>query len=416
MSRRKAARHGLSLLLSFALVLSLAACGQTAAEESSLSAEESTVAETSADISPETEPETDPADASAAGDSSILPMEEISTEPEPESLDPDPDTAYEYTLCFAGDVNLAEGQYTTAALDSYGLSGCVSETLRNYMTGADIMCLNNEFTYSSRGTPLEGKAYTYRASPSRVSVLEELGVDVAVLANNHIYDYGEEALLDTLDTLDSAGIARIGAGEDLEDASAIYYAQLENCTVAHIAASRVEWSAQTKPATSDSPGTFYTAYDTDLLYQRVQEAKEQADFVVVYMHWGIEGTADLEEYQTEVGDALVDAGADLVIGDHPHQLQGVRYYNGVPIFYSLGNYWFSRKEEYTMLVNVTLTGDKNGVDEVSCQIVPAYQQASATVTWLESADSQRAMYDYLAGLPGSNVTIDDGGVVAAKEA
>ncbi|MCD8052186.1 MAG: CapA family protein [Clostridiales bacterium] len=416
MSRRKTARRGLALLLSFALVMSLAACGQTAAEESSLSAEESTAVESSAELSVETEPETDPADSSAAGDNSAQLIEEISTEPEPESLEPDPDTAYEYTLCFAGDVNLAEGQYTTAALDSYGLSGCVSETLRNYMTGADIMCLNNEFTYSSRGTPLEGKTYTYRANPSRVSVLEELGVDVAVLANNHIYDYGEEALLDTLDTLDGAGIARIGAGENLEEASAIYYAQLENCTVAYLAASRVEWSAQTKPATSNSPGTFYTAYDTELLYQRVQEAQEQADFVVVYMHWGIEGTADLEEYQTEVGDALVDAGADLVIGDHPHQLQGVRYYNGVPIFYSLGNYWFSRKEEYTMLVNVTLTGDKNGVDEVSCQIVPAYQQASATVTWLESADSQRAMYDYLVSLPGSNVTIDDGGMVTEKGA
>ncbi|MCD8353927.1 MAG: CapA family protein [Clostridiales bacterium] len=416
MSRRKTARQVLALLLSFALALSLAACGQTAEEESSLSAEESVGAVSSADSSTETEPETDPADSSAAGDSSAQPTEEIPTEPEPKAFEPDPDTAYEYTLCFAGDVNLAEGQYTTAALDSYGLSGCVSETLRNYMTGADIMCLNNEFTYSSRGTPLEDKTYTYRASPSRVSVLEELGVDVAVLANNHIYDYGEEALLDTLDTLDGAGIARIGAGEDLEDASAVYYAQLENCTVAYIAASRVEWSAQTKPATSDSPGTFYTAYDTDLLYQRVGEAKERADFVVVYMHWGIEGTADLEEYQTEVGDALVDAGADLVIGDHPHQLQGVRYYNGVPIFYSLGNYWFSRKEEYTMLVNVTLTGDKNGVREVSCQIVPAYQQASATVTWLENADSQRAMYNYLTSLPGSNVTIDDGGVVAEKEA
>ncbi|MCD8147289.1 MAG: CapA family protein [Clostridiales bacterium] len=414
MSRQTRTRQDLSLLLGLALALSLTACGQTAVEESSFSAEESVEAVTSAEVSAETEPETDPADA--AGDSSTQTAEESSTEPEPVNLDPDPDTAYEYTLCFAGDVNLAEGQYTAAALDSYGVSGCVSETLRSYMTGADIMCLNNEFTYSSRGTPLEGKTYTYRASPSRVSALEELGVDVAVLANNHIYDYGEEALLDTLDTLDGAGIARIGAGKNLEEASAVYYAQLENCTVAYIAASRVEWSAQTKPATNDSPGTFYTAYDTDLLYQRVQEAQEQADFVVVYMHWGIEGTADLEEYQTEVGDALVDAGADLVIGDHPHQLQGVRYYNGVPIFYSLGNYWFSRKEEYTMLVNVTLAGDKNGVQEVSCQIVPARQQASATVTWLESADSQRAMYDYLAGLPGSNITIDDGGIVAEKGA
>ncbi len=411
MSRNTHARRGLALLLGLALALSLAACGQTAVEESSLLAEESVVSETSAELFPEIEPEIDPA---AAGDRSDQTAEESSAEPEPETLEPDPGTAYEYTLCFAGDVNLAEGQYTTAALDAYGLSSCVSETLRSYMTGADVMCLNNEFTYSTRGAALEGKAYTYRAAPSRVSVLEQLGVDVAVLANNHIYDYGEESLLDTLDTLDGAGIARIGAGENLEEASAIYYAELEHCTVAYLAASRVEWSAQTKPATSSSPGTFYTAYDTDLLYQRVQEASQQADFVVVYMHWGIEGTSSLEEYQVEVGDALVDAGADLVIGDHPHQLQGVRYYNGVPIFYSVGNYWFSRKEEYTMLVNVTLRGDKNGVNQVDCQIVPAYQQGNATVTWLEDPDSQRAMYDYLESLPGSNITVDDEGIMTEK--
>ncbi|MCD7917608.1 MAG: CapA family protein [Clostridiales bacterium] len=423
--------RGAALLLALALLPGLTACGQSGAEESSLPAASSSGApaeQTASDadgegesrlLSPEeSDPEPEAAsvtdgeassDMDGEGDASLLTPEESDTEPE--TPDPDPDTAYEYTLCFAGDVNLAEGQYTTAALDAYGVSGCVSETLRSYMTGADIMCLNNEFTFSTRGSPLSGKTYTYRANPSRVSVLESLGVDIAVLANNHIYDYGADALLDTLDTLDNAGIARIGAGQNLEEASAIYYAELENCTVAYIAASRVEWSAQTQPATSDRPGTFYTAYDTDLLYQRVQEAGEHADFVVVYMHWGIEGTSSLEEYQVEVGAALVDAGADLVIGDHPHQLQGVHYYNDVPIFYSLGNYWFSRKEEYTMLVNVTLKGDKNGVREVAYQIVPAYQQASATVTWLENPDSQRAMYDYLEGLPGSNITVDDDGMM-----
>ncbi|MCD7857505.1 MAG: hypothetical protein LUG55_06845, partial [Clostridiales bacterium] len=78
------------------------------------------------------------------------------------------------------------------------------------------------------------------------------------------------------------------------------------------------------------------------------------------------------------------------------------------------NYWFSRKEEYTMLVNVTLRGDESGVAQAEYQIVPAYQQGSATVTWLEDADSQRAMYDYLESLPGSNITVDDQGMMTEQ--
>lgn len=402
MNHKRQRKAGLSALLAIALLLSLAGCGQTAPNGAERSAEPSGSASYG---EPESSVESqEPEEAESSG------LE--SPEPEP-AEEPEVDTSYQYTLCFAGDVNLADGQYTTAALDASGLEGCVSETLRNYMTGADVMCLNNEFTYTDRGSPLEGKQYTYRAAPSRVSVLEQLGVDMAVLANNHVYDYGEEGLLDTLDTLDGAGIPRIGAGRNLEEASAIHYVELENCTVAYIAASRVEWSAQTRPATSDGMGVFYTAYDTDLLYQRVKEAKEAADFVVVYMHWGIEGTADLEEYQVDVGEGLVEAGADLVVGDHPHELQGVRYQDGVPIFYSMGNYWFSRREEYTMLLNVTISGDKNGVSQVEYQIVPACQR-DARVTWLEDPASQRAMYDYLAGLPYSNIAVDDNGIMTER--
>jgi poly-gamma-glutamate synthesis protein (capsule biosynthesis protein) len=389
------------------LFLTLTACGTTAASTSL--EEQSSTPEPAVAVAEEETTSIDPMEMDSAEASASLP-EESQPEEEPE---PEEDTSYSYTLCFAGDVNLGDGQYTTAALENSGLEDCVSETLRRYMTQADIMCLNNEFTYTRRGEPLEGKEYTYRADPDRVSVLEELGVDVAVLANNHIYDYGEEGLLDTLDTLDSTDIARIGAGRNLEEASAIYYAELENCTVAYIAASRVEWSAQTRPATTDGMGTFYTAYDTDLLYQRVKEAKEQADFVVVYIHWGIEGTADLEEYQTDVGAGLAEAGADLIVGDHPHELQGVRFESGVPVFYSMGNYWFSRREEYTMLLNVTISGDKNGVAQVEYQVVPALQR-DARVTWLEDADQQRAMYDYLEGLPYSKVEIDDDGILTEK--
>lgn len=316
---------------------------------------------------------------------------------------------FHHTLCFTGDINLAEGQYTTAALDSDGLKSCVGARLRRHMKNADILCINNEFAITDRGTPLEGKAFTFRASPLRTKVLQKLGTDVAIVANNHVFDYGETGLLDTLDALSEAGIAAIGAGKDLKSASAVHYVELEGCTVALLAASRVEWSAQTRPAAKKTPGVFYTAYDTDLLCKRVRQAKKKADYVIVCMHWGMEGTSDLEEYQTQVGSALAEAGADLVVGDHPHQLQGIHFEGEVPVFYSLGNFWFSRKEEYTMLLEVHLKGDEDGNRSLRCQVIPAWQ-GNARVKALKG-DAQREMFDYLAQLPGSDISIDKNGMV-----
>lgn len=341
--------------------------------------------------------------------------------PEPQETDspaersavaPERAVPFHHTLCFTGDINLAEGQYTTAALDSDGLKSCVGARLRRHMKKAELLCINNEFAITDRGTPLEGKAFTFRASPQRTNVLQKLGADVAIVANNHVFDYGETGLLDTLDALSDAGIAAIGAGKDLKAASAVHYVELAGCTVALLAASRVEWSAQTRPAAKKTPGVFYTAYDTDLLCKRVRQAKKKADYVIVCMHWGMEGTSDLEEYQTQVGAALAEAGADLVVGDHPHQLQGVHFEGEVPVFYSLGNFWFSRKEEYTMLLEVHLKGDEKGNHSMHCQVIPAWH-GNARVKALKG-DAQREMFDYLEQLPGSDVTIDKNGMVSQK--
>lgn len=354
-----------------------------------------------------------PGDPAQSADQTQPPAPEASQPTEETDAVPDQwneATTFRYTLCFTGDINLAEGQYTTAALDSDGLESCVSKTLRRQMRKADVLCVNNEFAYTDRGEPLEGKAFTFRANPSRTEVMQQLGADIAILANNHVFDYGEEGLSDTLDALDEADIARIGAGRNLKEAAAVHYEQLEGCTVAFLAATRVEWSAQTRPATEEGMGVFQTAYDTDLLYRQVQEAKEKSDFVVVCMHWGIEGTADLEDYQTQVGEGLVQAGADLVVGDHPHQLQGVKWYDEAPVFYSLGNFWFNRREEYTMLLKAVLSGDKYGIRKVRYQLVPAWQ-ADAKVKYLSEPEEQRAMYDYLCSLPGSNIQINDKGVM-----
>ena len=105
------------------------------------------------------------------------------------------DTGFDFTICFAGDINLDENWYTTRFLNEQpgGIYDCISQELVEVMRAADIMCLNNEFTYSTGGAPLPGKAYTFRADPARVEVLGQLGVDAVTLANNHVYDYGEEA-------------------------------------------------------------------------------------------------------------------------------------------------------------------------------------------------------------------------------
>lgn len=383
-----------SLFLVLALLLS--GCGSPAADGASSASLSLDGASSSAPL-----PEADtaePADAS-------FPENEPEAQPVPV---PETFTPYHYALCFAGDISLVDGGSTVSALNSYGLEGCISETLLEAMRSADVMCLNSEFAFTDRGSPLPNKTYTFRSTPSRISVLRDMGTDVAVLANNHVYDYGEEGLLDTLQTFRDAGLPYIGAGETLEEASAIWYAELENCTVAYIAGSRVEWTMLTRGATDSSPGVFRTAESNELMVQRIQEAKQNADFVVVYQHWGQEGTTELEEYQTTSGKEWIDAGADVIVGDHPHVVQGIEWYNGKPIFYSMGNYWFtSTQERYTMLMEMDLDRDEEGSTSVSFRLIPAWTSNTKT-TYLSDTNDQRAFYDYMEGISVNGEIADDG--------
>ena len=339
---------------------------------------------------------------------------EQAPEPEPEPAPepaPEPeDTSYSYTLAFAGDISLADGARTTARLQSAGgdVSACIDSALLDRMRAADLLCINSEFAFTTGGVQQE-KNYTFRGDPARISIYADLGVNLAVLANNHVFDYGEQGLLDTLSTFQNAALPYIGAGADLDEASAIYYWRQPHCTVAFVAGCRVEWNAQTRGAGDALPGVFRTAESNDLLCQRVREAKENADFVVVYMHWGMEGTTDLESYQTATAAQLSAAGADAVIGDHPHVLQGLALQGATPVFYSLGNFWFSGSTVDTMLLEVTLTGDASGISDVQYRIVPA-RQVNAGVEAYSAPESQRAIFDRLEALsPG--VTIDDTGRV-----
>ena len=324
------------------------------------------------------------------------------------AAEPDLSSEFEFTICFAGDINLDENWATTQFLDGRenGIYDCISPELIEYMNNADIMCLNNEFAYSTGGIPLEGKLYTFRAAPERVEILHQLGVDAVTLANNHIYDYGKEALLDTFAVLEEAEILYFGAGRTLEEAMAPLYIEVDGKIVALVGASRAEKYKMTPQATETEPGIL-RCYDTELYREAIAEAKANADFCIAFVHWGTEYSYELEQVQMDTGKEYLDAGADAVIGAHSHCLQGLEYYNGKPIVYSLGNYWFNNKTLDTMLVQLHFSGNDEG-SSLQVEIVPAVQSGCRTT--YAADEEQRRIFDFLESI-SINVDITDEGIV-----
>lgn len=310
------------------------------------------------------------------------------------------------TMTFAGDILFDNNYAIMGALGSGGdiSQGIASEVLER-MWGADIMMLNNEFAYSNRGTPIEEKQFTFRAKPETVSYLTDMGVDIVSLANNHAYDYGAEALNDTLDVLREEGIPYVGAGRDISEARKPVYYIVGDLKIAFVSATQIERldTPDTKEATDTSPGVF-RCWNGDKLLETVREAAANSDFVVVYVHWGTENVAELDWAQLKQAPELVGAGADLVIGDHPHCLQSIGVIGGVPIIYSLGNFWFNSKTLDTGMVEVVI--DQTGI--VSYQFIPCLQSGCRT-TLLQGTEKERVL-SYMRGI-SEGVQIDAEGYV-----
>lgn len=312
----------------------------------------------------------------------------------------------EAILLFAGDILFDDSYTVMVTMRQRGsIRACFSaETLRE-MEEADIFMLNNEFTYTNRGEPTPGKAFTFRAKPENAAMLHELGVDIVSLANNHAYDYGEISLLDTLATLEGIDMPYVGAGRNLEEASGIVYFQAGSQKIAFLSGTQIERMTppDTKGASENTPGVFRCLTETEI-FDKIAEAKENSDFVVVYIHWGTEKTDQLDWAQPGMAKSLAQAGADLIIGDHAHVLQPLANVEGVPTIYSLGNYWFNSSTLNTCLVKVTL---KDG-EMQSFQFLPALQ--SGCYTKLLSGAEKEAVLEYMRGISGT-VAIDAEGYV-----
>lgn len=328
---------------------------------------------------------------------------------------------YDITLGFAGDICFADN-YTPmqhlAALGTDDISAAISQDYIDDMRSMSLMWINNEFVYSDRGEPLPGKMYTFRSTPSHVKYLDDLGIDIVGLANNHVYDYGPDAFEDTLTTLENDGMPYVGAGHNLSEAMSPVYLKADGFTIAYVAASRAEKLKMTPQAT-ETEGGILRCYDNELFLQAIREARANADFVIALPHWGTEHSTVLEEAQTSGAREYIEAGADAVIGAHPHILQGIEYVEGKPVVYSLGNFWFDDYSQDTMIAELHLTGEYEAglpslaSGNVELRIIPGTQIGVETRKATDPDLAKRILHD-LEDI-SVNVSIDENGIVREND-
>lgn len=263
------------------------------------------------------------------------------------------------TFMAVGDVNIQRD-------DGLSLFGDTVEVL----TEADLLIANLEGVVSDRGEPMRGKrelgSSCVRGSVGSAAVLERVGFDALSLANNHGMDFGAEALLHSLELLHGHGISTAGGGRTLTSARSPAILTTGGVRVAMLAYTSV-FPAFGYSATADSPGlatirvstayeaphnvpyqpgtpattiTIPDASDVQAMEEDVRLARLEADLVVVQIHWGVVGMNRPLGYMRHLGRLAVDAGADLVLGNHPHVLQGIEFYNGKLICYSLNHFAF----------------------------------------------------------------------------
>jgi poly-gamma-glutamate capsule biosynthesis protein CapA/YwtB (metallophosphatase superfamily) len=315
-------------------------------------------------------------------------------------------------IAFTGDINLDE-KWETGPMQFYkpGISQItdfIDPVLVGKMKGADILFVNNEYTLSSKGEK-QSKTYTFRANPANVSVLKELGVDAVSVANNHIYDYKADALRDTISVLKSANITPAGAGENITDAKRAAYFRINGKIIAFVAAGRTEAWLNTPAAGIGKPGIL-DAYGSDNCVNAIKAAAEKSDYVFVYVHWGTENSNNTGGEQLSAGQRYINAGADAVIGAHPHVLQGMDFYNGKFIAYSLGNFWFNLKDLQSGLLELVI--DDNG--KILPQFTPCYTSGGKTFIETDKTKRDSTVTLIESVSPHRNITIDENGLVREK--
>ena len=321
----------------------------------------------------------------------------VSPEPPPTTTpEPTPEpTPLFYEISLIGDNTLASNHYSKGASNSY--ENVVGdnyaypyELTKQFFENDDCTIVNLECVLSEYNVP-DMKAFTFRANPSYVEILKLGGVDFASLGNNHVLDYGNKGYEDTKAILEEAGIGYAG---------------------------RDEWSIY-ETESGLKIGIYAVSFGEIYQIQNgIAALKESgAEFIIAALHWGTEGAYRSNRTQQNQGRAAIDAGADFVMGTHPHTLQDIEEYNGKYIYYSLGNWSFggnsSPRDKDTVVLKLSVMRDIDGtISVIERQHIPCAISGSTTgnnyqpIPYEEGSEDWSRVISKLEGtFKGSNLTV-----------
>jgi len=271
--------------------------------------------------------------------------------------------------------------------------------IQEILAQGDLLIGNLEAPLSLKGEVYVEKTYTLHCRPQAVKTLKTGGFDGVTLANNHIMDFGPEALFETISVLDSNNIKHAGAGANLQESRTPAFIEKNGLTVALLAYNNtlpLEFNASTT-----KPGTAQGRWE--YIEEDVKAAKSTADLVVVSFHWSAELLKEPKPYQKSLARLCIDSGADIVFGHHPHVIQGIEIYKDRVIAYSLGNFIFSsysRKVKESMILQVTIGKNRPSTVKIipinvnNHQVVfrPKPLSKDASLTFLEELSTLSAKF------------------------
>lgn len=306
------------------------------------------------------------------------------------------------TLSFVGDIYVSPMMYEH--YQTSGISGVISEKIQNIFKSVDIAAADHEYVCGDlpESYKVDYQQYTFLTPTAREGILKDFSFDVMTLANNHMMDYGTEGLASTIKKIKKQGIETIGGGSDLSQAMAPYIREVNGKKIAILAATRVvpqiDWYAQ-----ADRAGLMTTYEQTDRFLMLKEEitrlkTKENCDIVIMYVHWGNDGDKKILDSQVTLGHGYIDAGADIVIGNHTHVLQGMEFYKGKLICYGISNFLFGSYHSDTMVLTLEIDGTNN----ITPKMLPCSSEAFYTMEI--EGEAAENMFRYIESM-SSNVTI-----------
>lgn len=276
------------------------------------------------------------------------------------------DSKENVSIAVTGDVMFARNMESVLSMDSSPFAG-VSDVISN----VDLLLINFENAATTSENAVKDDV-PLKCSPSYVPLARANNLTVAALANNHAFDYGVQGMRDTVDNLKKANITPFGAGNSEQEAHAPVVEEVNGrkITILNYMDSEnfAEYSQEVIPmAKGSNPG--YSAYSSADAKKQIEEHND-SDLIIAYMHYGNEYSTSPNADQKRMSHELIDYGADVVIGSHPHVPQGIEMYNGKPIFYSLGNFIFDQSNEETHVayfVKMDISGDQG-----TCTVYPIH--------------------------------------------